>query len=217
MEHTTPGGERRKVKVKSLPPEEQAKYRPKKEEGEKKEEDLKGKIEEKKKKLEMPSKERRQELDSVVEDVFNDIANSGSAASLGRAIKKHNLSKSEAKWMADEAMHDVRVDYKDKPDKLKKVEDEVNGILSGKKPEPPKKVPKEKPKKEEPKGEEDHVKSLTNKVLKGYPESSDINFRDDFEGKVKYMMDQREGMPPLSKRELELKMKDIAQDLVRSY
>jgi len=49
VEHTTPGGERRKVKVKSLPPEEQAKYKPKKEEGEKKEEDLKGKVEEKRK------------------------------------------------------------------------------------------------------------------------------------------------------------------------
>lgn len=31
VEHTTPGGQRRKVKVKSLPPEERAKYKPKKE------------------------------------------------------------------------------------------------------------------------------------------------------------------------------------------
>jgi len=53
VEHTTPGGKRRKVKVKSLPPEEQAKYRPKKEEGDKKE-DLKGKIKEKKKELKKP-------------------------------------------------------------------------------------------------------------------------------------------------------------------
>jgi len=206
VEHTTPGGQKRKVKVKSLPSEERAKYKPSG-----KDESLKKKIEEKKKSLEKPSKERRKELDKSIDDVFNAMSNSGSAASLSNAIKKHNLSDSEAKWFAEESMHDIRLDLKDQPDKLKKMEDEVKSILSGKKPTTPK---KEKTKKLE--SNESNAKSLTKNILKGYPESSDINFRDDFEGKVKHMLEEHEGRPPMSKRELKLKMEDIANDLART-
>jgi len=66
VEHTTPSGKRRKVKVKSLSPKEQEKYRPKK--------DLKKKIKEKKKQLKhVGTKEEADEFsrDSKVKDTVS--------------------------------------------------------------------------------------------------------------------------------------------------
>ena len=61
VEHTTPGGQKRKVKVKSLSPEEQAKYRPKKEEKkDDKKEELKSKLKKKEEEIGVkPKKEKK--------------------------------------------------------------------------------------------------------------------------------------------------------------
>lgn len=105
VEHRTPSGQIRRVKVKSLSKDEREKYKPK------------------------LDQKRKEELNSTIEGIFNDILNTGNTISLLEAIKKNNFSNEEIKYIADEVMHDVRLGLKNKPGILDKIEKNVRNII----------------------------------------------------------------------------------------
>jgi len=94
VEHTTPGGERRNVKVKSLSPEEQEKYRPKKVSDEE--------IEEKKKSMGKPKTREERQFQFILPQLWKTHSDNVSQFSHKVKDKMKNLGLSftkDKKWL----------------------------------------------------------------------------------------------------------------------
>jgi hypothetical protein len=98
VEHTTPTGKRTKVKVKSLPPEEREKYRPKRDD--KKLDDL---IQNKKKTLEEPTKpktQRHQDLEKSTGNNYTDVNLKTLQGNIDNNLKKYDNDKIQTKTIS---------------------------------------------------------------------------------------------------------------------